>query len=255
MSGFLEPGLISLKQAAAVLGCHVETLRLRVRRDRMRVVRGPHGEYFVSEDELDRYIPWIRFRKKTFDREQVEADVLEILHEFLANPAMVRPRHLELISPPDGGVPDLPLQRLLRVHALSVSGLRTSEIADHTGLSARHIQRLLRLTFSAAAETALERRAKAERGRVRRNALAIVRNIQGRLEAAGFKTARRNPKSSASGSRDGKPARTGLVHYLDRPTERHLLANGINQEQLAAIALVGIGGDELNELILRGLPN
>ena len=67
MSALLEPGLISLKSAAARLGCHVETLRLLVREDRMDAVRGPHGAYYVSEEELAEAQPWIRFRKRRFD--------------------------------------------------------------------------------------------------------------------------------------------------------------------------------------------
>ena len=256
MSGFLEPGFISLRDAARELGCHVETLRLRVRQGYMDAVRGAHGEYFVTEDELDRVTVRIRFRKRTFDPEVLEEESREILEEFLANRAVIRPRHLALLRQmQQDGTVDIHLRRLLRVHALLVAGLRTSEIAEQVGISSRQVQRLQRLNLNAGAEAAMKRVARFERGRVRRSAVPIVRDIQRRLAAAGFRTARRNPKSSRSGARDGQPARTILVRNLDRATRRHLLANGLSQEQLAAIRLAGIGVDELNELVLHGLAN
>ena len=255
MSEFLEPGLISLKEAAAMLGCHVETLRLRVRRGGMDAVRGAHGEYFVTEDELAWVVPRIRFRKRHFEPAALEEKARIILEGLLANRAVIRPRHLELIGQLQKDPRSDPhLNRLLRVHALLLAGLRTSEIADQVGISSRHVQRLQRLNLLAGAEAALERAARVERGRARRAALPIVRDIQRRVAATGFQTARRNPKSSQSGARDGQTARTVLVRSLDRAMQRHLLANGLSPEQLAAISLVGIGVDELNELILRGLP-
>ena len=41
-------GLIRLDLAADRLGCHVETLRIRVRDGRLPAVRGRHGAYYVS---------------------------------------------------------------------------------------------------------------------------------------------------------------------------------------------------------------
>ncbi len=38
---------LKLDQVAEQLGCHVETLRLRIRSGRLNAVRGPHGAYFI----------------------------------------------------------------------------------------------------------------------------------------------------------------------------------------------------------------
>jgi len=40
--------LVRLDAAAREIGCHVETLRLRVRDGRLRATTGPHGTYFVA---------------------------------------------------------------------------------------------------------------------------------------------------------------------------------------------------------------
>jgi len=45
-------GLVKLDVAARRLGCHVETLRIRVRNGRLPAVRGAHGAYYVSEEAL-----------------------------------------------------------------------------------------------------------------------------------------------------------------------------------------------------------
>jgi hypothetical protein len=255
MSASLESGRISLNQAAAILGCHVETLRLRVRRGRLSATRGPHGKYYVTRTDLERLWPPIRFRKRRFDLEQLREESRQILEELLANRAVIRPHQLQLIDRVRADpTHDVHLHRLLEVHSLLISGLSTCEIADQVGISSRQVRRLKRLNLYAGAQAALERVAKAERGRARRAAVPIVREIQRRLAEAGFRPARRHPKSEVSGARGGQPARVVLVRNLDRATKSHLRANGLTAEQLEAISLVGLGLDELNELILRGLP-
>ncbi len=44
--------LYKLTDVAERLGCHVETLRLRVRSGRLKAVRGPHGAYYISGRSL-----------------------------------------------------------------------------------------------------------------------------------------------------------------------------------------------------------
>jgi hypothetical protein len=180
---------------------------------------------------------------------------MRILEELLANRAVVRPHQLPLMgrvrADPDH---DVHLHRLLAVHSLLISGLSSCEIADQVGISTRQVRRLKRLNLYAGAQAALERVAKADRGRARGAAVPIVREIQRRLADAGFRAARRHPKSEVSGARGGQPARVVLVRSLDRATKSHLRANGLTAEQLEAIAVVGLGLDELNELVVRGLP-
>src|ERR1700738_972145 len=40
--------LHKLTDVADRLGCHVETLRIRIRSGRLKAVRGPHGAYYIS---------------------------------------------------------------------------------------------------------------------------------------------------------------------------------------------------------------
>src|ERR1700730_17130308 len=40
--------LHKLTDVADELGCHVETLRIRIRSGRLKAVRGPHGAYYIS---------------------------------------------------------------------------------------------------------------------------------------------------------------------------------------------------------------
>src|ERR1700730_1775974 len=54
------PGRVKLSAAAAELGCHVETLRERVRAGLLDVERGPHGAYYVSAEALERMPPIVR---------------------------------------------------------------------------------------------------------------------------------------------------------------------------------------------------
>src|ERR1700674_5612365 len=44
--------LLKLDDVAKRLGCHIETLRLRIRSGRLKAVRGPHGAYFISTRSL-----------------------------------------------------------------------------------------------------------------------------------------------------------------------------------------------------------
>src|ERR1700737_4115330 len=44
--------LLKLDDVAQRLGCHIETLRLRIRRGRLKAIRGPHGAYFISARSL-----------------------------------------------------------------------------------------------------------------------------------------------------------------------------------------------------------
>lgn len=246
MSDFLDSDWITLERAAHELGCHVETLRLRVRKGRLKARRGPHGRYYVRDDDLDSIWPPIRFRNRSFDAAKLDEGSQLTLDELIDNRAVIRPHQRVLIDQVrTDPARDIHLRRLLAVHVLLYDGLTTAETAEHLGIS----------TCYAGAQAAVERQARAERGRARKAAGPIVREIQSRLLAAGLRTARRDPKSSQSGARAGQPARVALVRNLDRATKRHLLARGLTVEQVSAISLLGIAADELNELVLRGLPD
>ena len=48
----MKSRLLKLDDVAKRLGCHIETLRLRVRSGRLKAIRGPHGAYFISARSL-----------------------------------------------------------------------------------------------------------------------------------------------------------------------------------------------------------
>src|SRR6202521_4078565 len=48
----VKSSLLKLDDVAKRLGCHIETLRLRVRSGRLKAIRGPHGAYFISARSL-----------------------------------------------------------------------------------------------------------------------------------------------------------------------------------------------------------
>src|ERR1700730_3734846 len=48
----VKSSLVKLDDVAKRLGCHIETLRLRVRSGRLKAIRGPHGAYFISARSL-----------------------------------------------------------------------------------------------------------------------------------------------------------------------------------------------------------
>jgi len=48
----VKSSLLKLDDAAELLGCHIETLRLRIRSGRLKAIRGPHGAYFISARSL-----------------------------------------------------------------------------------------------------------------------------------------------------------------------------------------------------------
>ena len=102
---------------------------------------------------------------------------------------------------------------------------------------------------------AAERKRRAERGSFRRQARLLVKELQARLQAAGFRAARRDRRRIESGARAGLTARLALVTKLDHATVLRLLEHGLSEDQVRAIQLLGIGADELNELILHGLPS
>ena len=68
--------LIKLDAAAKRLGCHIETLRLRIRSGRLKASRGPHGAYYISTRSLHglrvRKLPRLERRRPT-DEEWEEA--------------------------------------------------------------------------------------------------------------------------------------------------------------------------------------
>ncbi len=72
VSAAQDGGLIKLSDAARLLGCHVETLRLRVRRGELSVQRGAHGTYYLTSAALAEIVPPRRSRTRVFKRDPLE---------------------------------------------------------------------------------------------------------------------------------------------------------------------------------------
>ena len=245
---------LTLAEAAARLGCHVETLRVRVRQRRLEVSRGPHGRYYVTAEELSYLLPPRRMKRRDLGpaaMEPVNRDLNALIEQPDRLAGWQRGLLAAIRNDPEM---DLHLYRVLAVNSLLLAGLNTVETAEQLDLSVRHIRRLRRETLTAGLKKTLDRLRRRERGIARRASRPLVREIQQRLEAAGFRPARRNPRAGESGARGGRPARVALVRDLSRDQIRHLLTMGLTREQVDAISLLGIGSDELNELSLHGLP-
>ena len=246
---------MTLAEAAELLGCHVETLRRRVRRAKLEVRRGPHGRYHIDPEELSYLTSIRRMRRRAFDTETLSAawERLErLVGERGAFTSWQRRAVAAIRADPAS---DIHLFHLLGVHAFTMAGLNIEEVAEQLAISTRQVRRLRRIPLMVGLSDALKRHQAAERGRARARARVVVRELQRQLQETGFRPARRKPTLSNSGARDGVPARIVVVRKLGDDLVRHLLSQGVTDKQLEAITLVGIGPDELNELILRGPGN
>lgn len=247
---------LSLAEAAARLGCHVETLRLRVRQGRLWVTRGPHGRYYVTEEELSFLLPPRRVKRRDLAPALPPELVAEDIDALLGRRGSLAAWHRSLLEDlRRDPAADRHLFRALAVQALLLRRVNTVETATLLGLSVRQVRRLRQQTLVAALASARRRRTRVERGQLRKAAKPIVAQIQQRLVAAGFVAARRDPRSETSGAQRGRVARVALVRYLNPNQVRDLQLAGLNRQQIASIILIGIGADELNELILNGLAS
>jgi len=136
--------LVRLDTAARELGCHVETLRLRVRDGRLRAWRGPHGTYFVARDELRRIEPPHRGQRpaQRLSRSQLNEAWAPVM-EVVLRSGQWRERELALAEE----ICDHPemsptIHRLISVHRLRKGGVPFDQIAEEVGISARHARRL-----------------------------------------------------------------------------------------------------------------
>jgi len=136
--------LVRLDDAARGLGCHVETLRLRVRDGRLGAKRGPHGAYFITRQDLLALEPPRRGQapEQRLSRSQLR-DAWAPVTEVVLRSGRWREQELALaedicrdpkISPR--------IHRLISVHRLRKGGVPFDQIAQELGISARHARRL-----------------------------------------------------------------------------------------------------------------
>ena len=137
-------GMVRLDEAARRLGCHVETLRIRVRDGRLPAVRGPHGAYYVADRDLVELLEPRRGwpPRRTFTRTQIESS-WELVDAILSPAKEWSKRELALVrelraSP----AANIRLYRLISVHCLRRLGLAFEDVGVELGISARHARRL-----------------------------------------------------------------------------------------------------------------
>ena len=136
--------LTKLEEAARRLGCHVETLRIRVRDGRLAAVRGPHGAYLVSEESMRELSPPRRGQPpaRIFTQPEME-ESWSLVGSILGTSEAWRQREFEFVNL----LRDQPnrqptLFRLVSVHRLRRLGVSFDQIAEELGVSARHARRL-----------------------------------------------------------------------------------------------------------------
>jgi len=136
--------MVRLDEAARRLGCHVETLRIRVRDGRLQAVRGPHGAYYVAERDLvELPVPrrgWPP--QRTFTRSQIESS-WELVDAILSPAKEWSKREMALVRELRASrAANIRLYRLISVHRLCRLGLAFEDIGEELGITARHARRL-----------------------------------------------------------------------------------------------------------------
>jgi len=135
--------------------------------------------------------------------------------------------------------------RLLLGQGLGALGFRAKQIAPVLGVSQRQARRLTqKRELGDAVFRAARRWASPEARR-------LVAELRHQLAAQGF----RFHRSSGSGGppvHPDRPRPAFIVTTLNRDEVRGLKRAGLSDQQIWAITVVGIGSDELNQLLLLG---
>ena len=162
-------GMTRLDDAARRLGCHVETLRIRVRDGRLTAVRGPHGAYYVAAKDLAN-LPVPRrgwSPRRSFTRREIE-DSWDLVEVILSPTKEWANRELAFVAELRASPAINPrLYRLVSVHRLRRLGMAFEDIADEIRISPRHARRLFtrRVFIALRRQLTKEDRAVAKRDR------------------------------------------------------------------------------------------
>lgn len=278
----MKSRLIKLDAAARRLGCHIETLRLRIRSGRLKAYRGPHGAYYIrveslgallarrlprppepSSEDLDK--AWRkacrRLREQLvyghLDDEPANAPLEERretkridkgsaaawrLRSGRVAYEMVEPFLRALVARPTVG---LGAYHLLCAQGLAELGYAAQQIAKLLGLSDRHARRLVRQRELARPVL------RAAHGWALREARRLVAELRSQLQAEGFRFHRRVSWGLGPPVHPDRPRPAFRVRKLTRDEALALRRAGLTSEQVWAITVVGLGSDELNEFLLR----
>jgi hypothetical protein len=252
--------LIKLSDAARRIGCHVETLRLRVRAGELKATRGPHGAYYVSRGDIAA-LPRPGHRRTPPPRPtpgEVEAswDQAELYLE--RNRSALAPELKLFRQVRTDPTSNRKLYHLIAVNRLGKAGMSFHAIALELGISQRQVRRLAERRPLDALRRDLQTI------RSRRDALLearrLVDKLRAGLEADGFRY-HRLPLAIAGRRRfwrfrpinPDEPQPAHKVKRLTSDERRALRRSGLADEQIDAVSLVGMGADEVHELMIRGI--
>lgn len=279
-----DRNLIKLEAAARQLDCHVETLRIRIRSGQLKAYRRAHGAYFIKADSLQRLLE----RNTRHLRAPTAKDLelawrksrLRLGEELARKRVRDEPRHADIERRWEAGliehysaiqrvdqIPDhyqaivpflqvlkadptmhRPIYRLMLGQGLGSLGFRATQVAPILGVSPRQARRLVRKRRIA---TPVFR---AARHWAPRRAQRLVDELRNQLQADGSAYHRMVSKRSLWWDhfrREG-PRPAFITKKLKRDEIMGLHRAGLSDEQIWAITVVGIGSDELNQLLLRG---
>jgi hypothetical protein len=138
--------------------------------------------------------------------------------------------------------------RLVYARGLHEVGFNVDDIAARLGVSARHARRLIGKDPGVAVAKAAHRWAPVEARR-------IVAALRSQLQAEGIRFHRwvmRGKRRIGPPTHPDRPRPAFKVKRLLQDERVGLRRAGLSTEQIWAINIVGLGSDELNELLLRG---
>jgi AraC-like DNA-binding protein len=246
----VKSSLLKLDDVAKRLGCHIETLRLRIRSGRLKAIRGPHGAYFISARSLR--VLRVRTRPPR-QRRTPKAEDLNVAWRAMERRLRRMPAALDEVVPFLEALKinrdvELGAYRLVCAHGLHELGFSTEEIAARLGISPRHARRLIGKDPGVAIAKAAHRWAPVEARR-------IVSALRAQLQAEGIrfhKWVMRGRRRIGPPTHPDRPRPAFKIKRLLPDERRGLQRAGLSPEQIWAINIVGLGSDELNELLVRG---
>jgi hypothetical protein len=235
--------VLTLSTAAREMGCHVETLRERVRDGRLQAMRGPHGAYVVTRAAIEAQEKPRRGRPPT-DRDWLEltetlerkswAEVERLLSDE-SDDIRIELRLIKALREDPDFWPEL--YNLVSVHRLRAIGGTTRWIGWQLEISERHVRRLVAKRLWRRMRYLLAiRRTRLNRALARRRARELIEILRDRLHA------QRVPPSPGRWKR----------HKLNAYEREALLNAGVTVEELEAIWLEGLTINEINHLLLKG---
>jgi AraC-like DNA-binding protein len=246
----VKSSLLKLDDVAKRLGCHIETLRLRIRSGRLKAIRGPHGAYFISARSLSGLR--VRTRPVRQRRTPTDEDLNGAWRAMERRLRRVPAAHEELAPFLEAlkinRAINLGAYRLVCARGLHELGFNADDIAAQLGVSARHARRLIGKDPGVAAAKAAHRWAPVEARR-------IVTALRTQLQAEGIqfhKWVMRGRRRIGPPTHPDRPRPAFKVKRLLQDERAGLRRAGLSPEQVWAINIVGLGSDELNELLLRG---